>query len=474
MPTKQTILDNVGNYTPPQLVEYIRSGVVTYEELCNENDFSYTARSEVERLLEQQPVAPKPEPEPASPAEDSASGEDADGEEDLFSFDLDEFKSQVKSVYDNPPMGISSDQAVFNIVTQELGNGNLSKQDLLDIIKRDNNFLRGTTLHLLKKASKITTDDLKDECGIEEGFIKLMAKDTKRGDFDPPSRPLGRISMVCTEVYFWGVPSSGKTCALGAIMSVANNGIVAKTMSKNPVCQGYDYMNRLSEQFQTGKIQVLPGKTPTDSIYEMGLELTDEKNKVHPITCIDLAGEVMEAMYLKNANLPLSVSQATSLQTATNLLVDKATNNRKIHFFVIEYGGENRSFKGLRQKIYLDGAVEYLKKTNIFKKDTDAIYLIVTKTDMTGRTGTDLQEALREYVYRHYKNFYNGLNGICRINGINGGKVVCMPFSVGKVCFKVYCKFDDRAAANVVRELLTRCKGFKTGKYQDILNRFKR
>ena len=64
MPTKQTILDNVGNYTPPQLVEYIRSGVVTYEELCNENDFSYTARSEVERLLEQQPVAPKPEPEP--------------------------------------------------------------------------------------------------------------------------------------------------------------------------------------------------------------------------------------------------------------------------------------------------------------------------------------------------------------------------------------------------------------------------
>lgn len=473
MPTKQTILDNVGNYTPPQLVEYIRSGVVTYEELCNENDFSYTARSEVERLLEQQPVAPKPEPEPASPAEDSASGEDADGEEDLSSFDLDEFKSQVKSVYDNPPMGISSDQAVFNIVTQELGNGNLSKQDLLDIIKRDNNFLRGTTLHLLKKASKITTKNLKD-CGIKEDFIQLMDSNMKRGTFDPPTRELDKIRMVCTEVYFWGIPSSGKTCALGAIMSVANNGNVAKTMSKNPDCQGYDYMNRLSEQFQTDKIQVLPGKTPTNSIYEMSFELTDENNKVHPITCIDLAGEVMEAMYCKNANIPLTDSQRAALNTATNVLVDKATNNRKIHFFVIEYGGENRLKKGLRQLNYLDGAIAYLKKTNIFKKDTDAIYLIVTKTDMTEKTGHELQKELRDYVNKNYKSFYNNLNEICRINGITGGKVVCMPFSVGEVCFKDYCKFDDHAASNVVRELLTRCKGFKSGKLQDILNRFKR
>lgn len=182
----------------------------------------------------------------------------------------------------------------------------------------------------------------------------------------------------------------------------------------------------------------------------------------------------MEAMYLKNANLPLlflkrhlfkqpPTYSSTKQQITANPFFRHRIRRRKPFVQRTE-----------TKDIFPDGAVEYLKKQTSSKKDTDAIYLIVTKTDMTGRTGTDLQEALREYVYRHYKNFYNGLNGICRINGINGGKVVCMPFSVGKVCFKVYCKFDDRAAANVVRELLTRCKGFKTGKYQDILNRFKR
>ncbi|HBC22273.1 MAG TPA: hypothetical protein DC009_09490 [Porphyromonadaceae bacterium] len=464
MPTKETILDNVENYTPPQLVEFIQSGVVPKDELWKEENFSPTARAEVERLLDQQPETP---PEPVNPEPAPAP------DDELFGFDLDEFKSQVKQMYDNPlnyPNGVH--KAVANLVSQELGNGNLSKQDLLEIIKHDNNFLSATTLHLLKEASKITIRDLKD-CGIDEGFIKLMASDTKRGNFDPPAWVLDKISMVCTEVYFWGVPSSGKTCALGAIMSVANNGFVAKTMSKSPDCQGYDYMNRLSGQFHTGEIQVLPGKTPTDSIYEMSFELTDENNKVHPITCIDLAGEVMEAMYLKNANLPLTDTQKTSLKTATGVLVDKATNNRKIHFFVIEYGGENRLFKGLRQQNYLDGAVEYLKKTNIFKKDTDAIYLIVTKTDMTGKVKHELQEELRDYVNLHYRSFYTGLNQICHDNGINGGKVVCMPFSVGKVCFKYYCKFDDRAASNVVRELLSRSKGFKSGKLQDFLNRFK-
>ena len=225
-------------------------------------------------------------------------------------------------------------------------------------------------------------------------------------------------------------------------------------------------MNRLSLQFQRDKIKVLPGKTPTDSTYEMSFELTDKNNKVHPFTCIDIAGEVMLGMYDGDVNEPM--------EPVFKVLVDKATNNRKIHFFVIEYGGENRLFDGLTQQTYLESAVKYLKETNIFKKDTDAIYLIVTKTDMTGKTGTDLQKELRDYVNLHYRSFYTGLNQICHDNGINGGEVVCIPFSVGKVCFKYYCKFDDSAASNVVRELLTRSKGFKSGKLQDILNRFKR
>jgi hypothetical protein len=53
MPKKQDIIDNVEQYSASELVDYIKSGVVTFDELCNETDgyFSANARKEVQRLL---------------------------------------------------------------------------------------------------------------------------------------------------------------------------------------------------------------------------------------------------------------------------------------------------------------------------------------------------------------------------------------------------------------------------------------
>ena len=55
MATKYDILDNVSAYSATDLVGFIRSGMVTWEELCNETDgqFSVKQRKAVERLLEE-------------------------------------------------------------------------------------------------------------------------------------------------------------------------------------------------------------------------------------------------------------------------------------------------------------------------------------------------------------------------------------------------------------------------------------
>ncbi len=51
---KQKILDNVTEYSANQLVEYIRTGVVTFDELIQDTDgeFSVEKRREVKQLLE--------------------------------------------------------------------------------------------------------------------------------------------------------------------------------------------------------------------------------------------------------------------------------------------------------------------------------------------------------------------------------------------------------------------------------------
>ena len=294
----------------------------------------------------------------------------------------------------------------------------------------------------------------------------------------PRNQPITKITKTpCTEVYFWGIPSSGKSCALGAILSSANSGKgAAKSMQRDPDCQGYGYMNRLANLFKSnGTIGMLPEGTAISSTYEMGFILEDENGREHPITCIDLAGELIRCMYKHDAGEPLTDEQQEVLKTLTNILIDKRTDNRKIHFFVIEYGAEDREYEGLPQNIYLEAAVAYIQRTEIFKKDTDGLYLLITKVDKAKAVGNkELLEKLKTYISENYQGFYNGLKKICKDNEINGGHVEILPFTLGTVCFQNYCKFNGNTAATVVRTLINRSYGYKPGKIKNLFDRLKK
>ena len=141
---------------------------------------------------------------------------------------------------------------------------------------------------------------------------------------------------------------------------------------------------------------------------------------------------------------------------------------------MIEYGAEDREYEGLPQNIYLEAAVAYIQRTGIFKKDTDGLYLLITKVDKAKAVGEELQEKLRSYISDNYQGFYNGLKKICKDNEINGGNVEIQPFTLGTVCFQNYCKFKDDTAAAVVRTLLERSYGYRTGRLNKIVDRLKR
>lgn len=247
-------------------------------------------------------------------------------------------------------------------------------------------------------------------------------------------------------------------------------------MIKDNDSLGYGYMNRLSSLFSVGEVSVVPGKTPTTATYEMGFDLEDEDGKVHPITCMDLAGELMRCMYRSDAGENLSDEELETLDILTNALIDPKTRtkNKKIHFFVMEYGAEDREYDGLKQDVYLNGALQYIKRTGIFQNDTVAIYIIITKVDKAHARQGQLIDILKNYISENYGGFYNGLVKICKDYEINNGIVEVLPFSLGQVCFQDYCLFDERSAANIVRKLLVRTKGFKNDRIHRGLNIFKK
>jgi len=341
------------------------------------------------------------------------------------------------------------------------------------MLKADHNILRASVVNMLLDNGYLDYDDF-ETIGINKSFIRHLVNGETTQGFAIP-RKLDKINKLSTEIYFWGIPSSGKSCALGAILSVAGNGRVAKSMKKDNDCQGYDYMIRLAAMFMSNdEVGTLPEGNAIKSTYEMGFDLEDEDGAVHPLTCVDLAGELVRGMFKSDANEEMTDDELEALDTLTRVLIDNRTKNRKIHFFVLEYGGDDRMYEGLSQNVYLDAALRYIERTGIFKDDTDAIYLIITKVDKAKAGKGQLSTLLREYILEHYGGFYNGLVKICRDYDINSGNVEIIPFSLGQVCFQDYCLFDEKPAGNVVRKLLERSKGFKNGKLQKGFNLFKK
>ncbi len=378
---------------------------------------------------------------------------------------------QIKAIRTDARIN-NPEKAIYDRIVSYINTGKISVDDLLKAIAEDNNFISGTVANLLWE-NGIITDFSK--AGIDSDFIAHMMSNITPQKFQAPA-PISKITKSpCTEVYFWGIPSSGKSCALGAILSAANSGRVAKSMQRDPDCQGYGYMTRLANLFKTnGSVGTLPEGTAISSTYEMGLILEDDDRKEHPVTCIDLAGELVRCMYKQDAGEPLTEEQQNVLKTLTNILIDNRTSNRKMHFFVIEYGAEDREYEGLPQKDYLEAAVAYIQRTGIFKKDTDGLYLLITKVDKAHAVGKALQEKLRDYISQNYQGFYNGLKKICQDNEINNGQVDIQPFTLGKVCFQNYCRFKDDTAATVVRTIMARSYGYKPGKLKKIFDSLKK
>ena len=391
--------------------------------------------------------------------------------EQIIGFDTQSLIKRIKRISTDNNL-VNPREEIFKVVTDSLNKDKISCKDLLSMIQGDNNILGSWVVNSLLEEGYIDYADL-ISIGIDKRFITHLIEGSSRHGFDIPKK-LEKINKLSTEVYFWGIPSSGKSCALGAILSVAKSGVVAKSMTMDNDCQGYGYMTRLSSILQSNdEVCTLPDSTSIYATYEMGFDLEDTDNRTHPLTCIDLAGELMRCMYKSDAGEYIGEDEEEALDTLTRILIDNRTKNRKMHFFVLEYGAEDREYEGLKQDAYLDGALRYIERTGIFKSDTDAIYLMITKVDKAKANGKQLEEILRKYISDTYKGFYNGLERICRKYEINNGKVEIIPFSLGKVCFQDYCLVDNKSAKGVVSKILQRSKGFQEGRLANVLKKIK-
>lgn len=316
------------------------------------------------------------------------------------------------------------------------------KQKYIDCVKNDINAYSPEVL----SSYGITVEDLETAgISIPSGIKKLYSAAGVELTIGttPSSIPDGQ-----TEVYFWGAPGSGKTCTLAAILSTAKR----HGYFIGQPCEGHLYMTQLSNVFH-GDCGTLPPPTSVEVTQRLSFDLKDSQNVMHPVSLIELSGEVFQCLSNNINNVAIPTG---SHQLAYNSLLGylKNSTNPKYHFFVVDVSNDSVDALGFTQMDYLSDAATFFNQNNIFNNKTAGICILVTKSDLLSSDKTQrLPEAIR-LLGEKYSSFISSIKQIAYNNRLirnMSDPIPVIPFTIGDVYFQSKCTFDPQMSLEVIK-----------------------
>lgn len=322
----------------------------------------------------------------------------------------------------------------------------------------------------------ITQEDLRGRIKDSRGKIRddvLLSWDKTLVNLSMGASP-DEIEPGVTEVYFWGIPSSGKTCAMAAILSMANR----MSCFEPREGEGLAYMTELATTFMddsSSPAVALPKGSDVETTQYLPLNLNEytgknnDKIKTHKLALVEISGEIFEcfAYDLQKRKFPTDRHEKTYEQLKSYLY---SKTNPKYHFFILDSQPEQNS----NQTVFLQQAALYLQSRNIFNNTTQGISLIVTKSDTLSPDRDKWGECATTSVEKNFGSLLTTLKKIVGPNGLglSNGRVRVIPLSIGEVFFKTLCIFDPEPARELVELLIEYANtSEKDPRWRKILNK---
>ena len=196
---------------------------------------------------------------------------------------------QLNEDYDGP---LLFQARIVDYVTDCIDRDIITRPQLTTLILSDHNLFSSEDIKAFIQKGFITLQDLTNG-NIPNGFVDLL----KRRRPQPPTpttTAIQKISPGTTEVYMWGLPSSGKTCLLGAMMGAASSAdsrLASRILYSGSMQYGYNICQSFGCD---GSFIYLPGRTPDTFNFAVETEIQElkPKSKTHHITFIDMSGEL--------------------------------------------------------------------------------------------------------------------------------------------------------------------------------------
>lgn len=300
---------------------------------------------------------------------------------------------------------------------------NEKKKELIDSILK-----KKSTASIIKDCiskGDLTFEDLSNE-GLDIKTLNSLKHYCSANRFtifknisDLPPMEEGR-----TDLYFVGLPGTGKSTMLAGLLSIANKeGVLMPDTYNN---DGAIFQTQLISDLNRG---VLPKATASGSYNYIALSLKDESNIKHPFNVIEVPGELYVSMF-NNPNI-------------SDFLNYINNNNKKILVFVIDSLAHDRGYvdsgNQLDQNLVYVNILNMLKNNGVLEQ-TDAIYVVANKFDAIKENrypfdNRQHSEIALEFLQNEFKNLINNCID-SRDESNNKFKIKILPFSIGDVCYE--------------------------------------
>lgn len=271
------------------------------------------------------------------------------------------------------------------------------------------------------------------------------------------------ISKGATDVFLFGIPSSGKTCVLMGLLGSRN--FVYDNAASGP---GGTYADNLSIYRRHNKA---PGRTFGNFVAQIqGVVYRDNSDVTYPINLIEMSGEEFA---MKIALNPENLVDFEDMGTgATKILT---SDNRKIIFIVIDPTADgliklSSTLKDgspitriVEQDIIITKMVNMLIKNPKVLKNTNAIHFILTKSDTLG--SRDVRDKIAvDRIKQLYGKTIMTLRDVCKTYSINKStdyQPSLFTFSLGEFHVGDLFEYDSYDADKLMNIVTSMAQGRK-------------
>lgn len=307
-----------------------------------------------------------------------------------------------------PPTFNSNPLGGFEFDAINIENEIQESESILDRIRSKN----ATAIHVREALLNHTLSDadLINNFGYSSDMIKMIRNFEPQVAYFPPLTELPPLRSGATDIYFLGMPASGKSTMLASFLYYGNRTGLLRRETDNG--HGNKYANQLMMGMAQG---YLPSSTPTELINYIPLALRNptRTDSFRELNLIDMAGE----KFRKVGNDGMKEFKA---------IRDYLTNeNSKCLIFVMDYFKDEESVLLMEQDQNLQEVIAQLDKAGIMNR-TETIYMVVTKADLF--PSEDKKEFAKEYIENNYKNFVSYCQEVKKKYKIT---LKSFPYSIG-------------------------------------------